>query len=72
MMFRRKKNEASTNVLTTLSIFSPVISNVTLFNAPSFDRYMIQASLLNIDGGERNLFVFFWGVLQTNFLSEVL
>ena len=72
MMFRRKKNEASTNVLTTLSIFSPVISNVTLFNAPSFDRHMIQASLLNIDGGERNLFVFFWGVLQTNFLSEVL
>ena len=72
MVFRWKNNEASTNVFTTSSIFSPVLSNVTLFNAPSFDRHVIQATLLNIDGGECNLFVFFWRVLQINFLSEVL
>ena len=33
---------------------------------------MMQASLLNIDVDERNLFLFVWRVLQVNFLSEVL
>ena len=40
------------------AFFSPVLSNATLCNAPSFGRHMIQASLLNIDVDDPNLFLF--------------
>ena len=33
---------------------------------------MMQASLLNYGIDERNLFLFVWGVLQINFLPQVL
>ena len=58
MVFRRKNNEGSTYFQATSNIFSRVLSNATLSNTTSFDRHMIQASLLNIDVDERNLFLF--------------
>ena len=44
--------------LATSSMVSPVLSNATLCNVLSLDRHMMQASLLNIDVDERNLFFF--------------
>ena len=72
MMFRRKSNEEFTNLLATSNLFSPVLLNASLCNVTSFDRHMIQGSLLYSDAEERNLFLFVWGVLEINFLSEVL
>ena len=54
MVFRHKNNEGFTNFLATSSIFPPLLSNGSLCNPSSFDRHMIQASLLNTDVDERN------------------
>ena len=58
MVFRRKSNEEFTNLLATSNLFSPVLLNASLCNVASFDRHMIQGSLLNSDAEERNLFLF--------------
>ena len=72
MVFWRKNNDGSTSFLATSSFFSPVLSNATLCNVIWIDSHMMQVFLLNSDVDERNLFLFVWGVLQINFLSEVL